>query len=284
VTVPDDPTGQDAVHELGVVVVMPTYDEAATLPTTLARLRDAVPQAHVLVVDDDSPDGTGRLADAIAAEDRAVDVLHRSGKQGLGSAYVAGFRWALERGARVVVEMDADGSHQPEELPRLLQALDGPGGPDLVIGSRWVPGGRVVNWPRHREVLSRAGNTYTRLALGMPVRDATAGFRAFRAPVLAALPLGDVASQGYCFQVDLAWRVIRSGGTVLEVPITFVERAEGRSKMSRAIVREALLRVTLWGVDRRLREVSRAARRLTAGRRTTRAARRRDPGRPRPRT
>lgn len=262
---PDGTAGRDRTREPGVVVVMPTYDEATTLPMTLARLRAAVPHAHVLVVDDASPDGTGRIADALAAVDPGVDVLHRAGKQGLGSAYVAGFRWALDRGARVVVEMDADGSHQPEELPALLRALDGPGGPDLVIGSRWVPGGRVVNWPRHREVLSRAGNTYTRLALGMPVRDATAGFRAFRAPVLAALPLGEVASQGYCFQVDLAWRVIRSGGTVLEVPITFVERSEGRSKMSRAIVREALVRVTLWGVDRRLREVSRVARRLMSG-------------------
>lgn len=244
----------------GVVVVMPTYDEATTLPTTLARLRAAVPEAHVLVVDDASPDGTGRIADELAAHDSGVDVLHRSGKQGLGSAYVAGFRWALDHGARVVVEMDADGSHQPEELPSLLRALDGAGRPDLVIGSRWVPGGRVVNWPRHREVLSRAGNTYTRIALGMPVRDATAGFRAFRADVLSSLPLGDVASQGYCFQVDLAWRVVRAGGTVLEVPITFVERAEGRSKMSRAIVREALVRVTLWGLDRRLRGVLAATR------------------------
>lgn len=251
----------------GVVVVVPTYDEARTLPTTLARLRTAVPHAQVLVVDDASPDGTGELADALAADDPAVHVLHRAGKEGLGSAYVAGFRWALDRGAAVVVEMDADGSHQPEELPALLRALDGPGRPDLVIGSRWVPGGRVVNWPRHREVLSRVGNTYTRLALGMAVRDATAGFRAFRAGTLAHLPLGEVASQGYCFQVDLAWRVVRAGGTVQEVPITFVERTEGRSKMSRAIVREALVRVTLWGMDRRRRAL-RAAVRARTGPRT----------------
>ena len=250
---------------LGVVVVMPTFDEATTLPTTLARLRAAVPEAHVLVVDDYSPDGTGRIADALAADDPRVDVLHRQGKEGLGSAYVAGFRWALGREARVVVEMDADGSHQPEELPALLAALDGPAGPDLVIGSRWVPGGRVVHWPRHREVLSRAGNTYTRLALGMPVRDATAGFRAYRAPVLAALPLGEVASRGYCFQVDLAWRVVQAGGTVLEVPITFDERTEGHSKMSRAIVREALVRVTLWGLTHRSRALAAAVRRIGAG-------------------
>jgi dolichol-phosphate mannosyltransferase len=249
----------------GVVVVVPTYDEAMTLPGTLARLRAAVPHAHVLVVDDASPDGTGRIADDLAAADPAVDVLHRAGKQGLGSAYVAGFRWALERGAAVVVEMDADGSHQPEELPRLLEALDGPDAPDLVIGSRWVPGGSVVNWPRHRELLSRAGNTYTRLALGMGVSDATAGFRAFRSDVLAELPLGEVASQGYCFQVDLAWRVARAGGTVREVPITFVERVEGRSKMSRAIVREALVRVTVWGIDRRVRAARIGVRRRLGG-------------------
>lgn len=260
---PDGPS-DDQPDRLGVVVVVPTFDEATTLPTTLARLRAAVPEAHVLVVDDNSPDGTGRIADALAAEDPGVDVLHRQGKQGLGSAYVAGFRWALARGARVVVEMDADGSHQPEELPALLAGLDRPEAPDLVIGSRWVPGGRVVHWPRHREVLSRAGNTYTRLALGMPVHDATAGFRAFRAPVLAALPLGEVASQGYCFQVDLAWRVVRAGGSVLEVPITFVERTEGRSKMSRAIVREALVRVTLWGLDHRRRALTAALRRRAA--------------------
>ncbi|EYR64155.1 dolichol-phosphate mannosyltransferase, partial [Actinotalea ferrariae CF5-4] len=259
--VPADPAGRWPVAG-GVVVVVPTYDEATTLPTTLARLRAAVPEAHVLVVDDGSPDGTGRIADALAADDPAVDVLHRAGKQGLGSAYVAGFGWALERGARVVVEMDADGSHQPEELPTLLAALDGPQDPALVIGSRWVPGGRVVHWPRHRELLSRAGNTYTRLALGMPVHDATAGFRAFRADVLAGLPLADVASQGYCFQVDMAWRVVRTGGTVLEVPITFVERSEGRSKMSRAIVREALVRVTLWGLERQARAAATTVRRL----------------------
>ncbi|MBC7289803.1 MAG: polyprenol monophosphomannose synthase [Actinotalea sp.] len=274
-TAADDGTGTAAPVRGGVVVVVPTYDEATTLPVTLARLRAAVPAAHVLVVDDDSPDGTGRVADGLAAADRAIDVLHRRGKEGLGSAYVAGFRWALERGARVVVEMDADGSHQPEQLPTLLAALEGPDAPDLVIGSRWVPGGRVVHWPRHREVLSRAGNTYTRLALGMPVRDATAGFRAFRADTLAGLALGDVASQGYCFQVDLAWRVVRAGGTVREVPITFVERTEGQSKMSRAIVREALVRVTVWGVQRHVRLVVAAARRLAGGAE-------RDPGPDRP--
>ena len=238
-----------------VLVVVPTYDEAQTLPGTLARLRAAVPAADVLVVDDASPDGTGRLAEEIAAADPAVHVLHRTGKQGLGKAYVAGFGWALDRGYDVVVEMDADGSHQPEELPALLGALrpggDGGRPADLVIGSRWVAGGRVVNWPRHREVLSRGANLYTRLAMGLPVRDATAGFRAYRSSVLAALPLGEVESQGYCFQVDMAWRVHRAGGVIREVPIRFVEREQGRSKMSNRIVVEALLRVTGWGIARR---------------------------------
>ncbi|OLT49506.1 polyprenol monophosphomannose synthase [Cellulosimicrobium sp. CUA-896] len=237
-----------------VLVVVPTYDEAQTLPGTLARLRAAVPDADVLVVDDASPDGTGDLARDIAARDPAVHVLHRGGKDGLGAAYVAGFGWALGRGYDVVVEMDADGSHQPEQLPRLLDALAAPGpqgAPDLVIGSRWVPGGEVENWPWHREVLSRAGNGYVRLALGLRLGDATAGFRAYRASALRDTDLATVASHGYCFQVDMAWRVARAGGHVVEVPITFVERTAGRSKMSRSIVTEALWKVTAWGVRRR---------------------------------
>lgn len=233
----------------GVLVVIPTYDEAVTLPQTVRRLRAAVPRADVLVADDASPDGTGEVADALAAEDPAVHVLHRGGKQGLGAAYVAGFRWGLERGYDVLVEMDADGSHQPEELPRVLEALDP--GTDLVLGSRWVPGGSVVHWPWYRSLLSRGGNTYTRLALGLPLRDATAGFRAYRASMLRRIHLEDVASQGYCFQVDMAWRVHQAGGVVREVPIRFVERTQGRSKMSRQIVLEALLRVTAWGWRRR---------------------------------
>ncbi|WP_265521222.1 polyprenol monophosphomannose synthase [Oerskovia flava] len=241
-------------HGARVLVVIPTYDERDTLPGTLARLRVAVPAAHVLVVDDASPDGTGELADAAARTDDQVHVLHRAGKAGLGTAYVAGFRWALDAGYDVVVEMDADGSHQPEELPRLLDALDD--GTALVIGSRWVPGGRVENWPGHRELLSRAGNTYTRLALGIDLRDATAGFRAYRATALRAIDLGDVASQGYCFQVDMAWRVTRTGGRVVEVPITFVERTAGRSKMSRAIVAEALWKITAWGAAHRAAQLA----------------------------
>lgn len=240
------------------VVIIPTYDEATTLPTTLARLRASVPGVDVLVVDDDSPDGTGAVADALARDDAAVHVLHRRGPRGLGLAYVAGFGWALDRGYDVVVEMDADGSHQPEELPRLLDALTGD--VDLVLGSRWVPGGRVENWPRRRMALSRAGNAYTRVATGLPLRDATAGFRAFRASTLRRLPLAEVASQGYCFQIDMDLRVHDAGGVVREVPIRFVERSEGRSKMSRDIIAEALVRVTLWGAARRAAQLATAAR------------------------
>ncbi|MGH3822879.1 MAG: polyprenol monophosphomannose synthase [Pseudonocardiaceae bacterium] len=234
-------------------MVIPTYNERATLPAVLNRLRQAVPDAHALVVDDDSPDGTGVLADELVATDNRVHVLHRATKAGLGVAYVAGFRWALERGYDVVVEMDADGSHAPEDLPRLLGVLaDGPSGTraDVVLGSRYVPGGQVVNWPRYREWLSRGGNYYSRMALGVGINDLTGGFRAYRRHVLDDLDLSTVASQGYCFQVDLAWRSVRGGFTVVEVPITFTEREQGQSKMTAAIVREALWRVTVWGVQR----------------------------------
>jgi dolichol-phosphate mannosyltransferase len=247
-----------------VLVIVPTYDERQNLPGALERLRAHAPDADVLVVDDGSPDGTGELAEKIAeretADDgtRRVHVLHRAGKLGLGTAYVAGFRWALERAYDVVVEMDADGSHRAEDLPALLRGI---ADADLVLGSRWVPGGRVLNWPVSRHVLSRGANTYTRLVLGIPLRDATGGFRAYRAELLGALELSDIASQGYCFQVDMAWRAVRSGARVVEVPITFVERELGQSKMSRAIVLEALVSVTRWGIAERSRRVAGAFRR-----------------------
>jgi dolichol-phosphate mannosyltransferase len=243
-----------------VLVVVPTYQEAATIGAAVARLRTAVPEAHLLVVDDDSPDGTGRIADGLAASDPHVHVLHRPAKAGLGAAYVAGFGWGLDRGYDVLVEMDADGSHPPEQLPRLLGALRHA---DLVLGSRYVPGGRVVNWPRRRELLSRGGNTYARVVLGIPLQDATGGYRAFRRQLLESIDLADVASQGYCFQVDLAWRAHQRGARVVEVPITFVEREVGASKMTGGIVREALWRVTVWGVSHRADQVRR---RLTAAR------------------
>jgi dolichol-phosphate mannosyltransferase len=235
-----------------VLVVIPTYNERDNVEQITARVRAAVPDAHVLVADDGSPDGTGEIADALAAADPCVHVLHRQAKEGLGAAYLAGFAWGLERGYGVLVEMDADGSHQPEQLPMLLEALKDA---DLVIGSRWVPGGTVRNWPRRREVLSRGANTYTRLVMGAPVRDITGGFRAFRRSTLEQLDLHDVASQGYCFQVDLAWRALRRGLRVAEVPITFVERERGVSKMSGAIVREALVNVTAWGLAHRGRQL-----------------------------
>lgn len=238
-----------------VLVVMPTYDERDNLGAVLARLHAAVPAADVLVVDDASPDGTGELADALAAADPRVSVLHRPGKGGLGAAYVAGFTVALQGGHRIVVEMDADGSHAPEDLPALLDALDDA---DVVLGSRYVPGGAVLNWPAHREWLSRGGNLYSRLALGVPIRDITGGYRVFRRQVLEELDLADVASQGYCFQVDVAYRAVQAGFRVREVPITFAEREQGRSKMSRAIVGEALWRVTRWGATRLLRRGRRA--------------------------
>jgi dolichol-phosphate mannosyltransferase len=230
------------------LVIIPTYNEAENIQPIVARVRAAVPEAEVLVADDNSPDGTGKVADEIAAGDPLVHVLHRKGKEGLGAAYLAGFRWGIENGFGVLVEMDADGSHQPEELPRLLTALKGA---DLVLGSRWVPGGRTVNWPKYRQLISRGGSTYSRLLLGVSIRDVTGGFRAFRKETLEGLGLEEVASQGYCFQVDLARRAVDAGFHVVEVPITFVEREIGDSKMSKDIVAEALWRVTVWGVGAR---------------------------------
>ena len=244
-----------------VLVVIPTYNEAENLEIIVDRVRRAAPEVDILVADDNSPDGTGEIADRLAAADPQVQVLHRPGKQGLGAAYVAGFAWARERDYDAVVEMDADGSHAPEQLPALLAVL---AEADLVIGSRWVRGGEVVNWPLHRLILSRGANLYTRLALGMPVRDATGGYRVYRLPVLEKIEASSVASQGYCFQVDLAWRAFREGFRVVEVPITFAERERGASKMSFAIVREALWRVTVWGTRARLA----ALRRAVTGRRT----------------
>ncbi|MFI6289682.1 polyprenol monophosphomannose synthase [Streptomyces sp. NPDC051018] len=231
-----------------VLVIIPTYNEAGNIKKIVARVRAAVPDAAVLIADDNSPDGTGKLADELAATDEQVHVLHRKGKEGLGAAYLAGFAWGMEHDYGVLVEMDADGSHRPEELPRLLTALKGA---DLVIGSRWVPGGRVVNWPRRREYLSRGASTYSRLLLGLDVRDVTAGFRAFRADTLRGLGLSEVTSQGYCFQVDLTRRAVGLGYHVVEVPITFVERELGDSKMNRDIAVEALWRIAGWGVSGR---------------------------------
>lgn len=237
---------------LPTLVVIPTYNEAANLEAVVTRLRAANPSVDVLVVDDGSPDGTGDLADKLAAGDDAVHVLHRTAKQGLGAAYLAGFAWGLPRGYDVIVEMDADGSHQPEQLPQILAALESA---DLVLGSRWVPGGGVVNWGLRRQLLSRGGTTYARLALGLHLSDATGGFRAFRRSTLEGLDLATVRSQGYCFQIDLARRAVDRGYTVVEVPITFVEREYGESKMSGAIVREAVTQVARWGARHRAEQL-----------------------------
>ena len=235
----------DNMGDIGrVLVIIPTYNERENVETIVGRVRAAVPEAEILVADDNSPDGTGKIADRLAAADDQVHVLHRAGKEGLGAAYIAGFHWGMDHGFDVLVEMDADGSHQPEELPRLLSAL---GDADLVIGSRWVRGGRVVNWPINREILSRGANIYARVMLGLPVRDSTGGYRAYRVTTLQKIEIDGVSSQGYCFQVDLTLRTVRNGLRVVEVPIRFVERTHGASKMSRAIMIEAFQRIAQWG-------------------------------------
>jgi dolichol-phosphate mannosyltransferase len=250
------PGSTDGVEGLGrVVIVIPTYNEATNLAWIVGRLRTAQPAIDVLVVDDDSPDGTGRVADELAAADPAVSVLHRTEKAGLGAAYLHGFRVALAAGYDVIGEMDADGSHQPEQLDRLLAAL---ADADLVIGSRWVPGGSVVNWPLQRELLSRGGNLYVRLLLGIRVRDATAGFRLFRRATLDKIDLDSVKSTGYVFQTDLVARTLAAGLAVREVPIEFVERVRGDSKMSGSVATESLKRITAWGLRERVAQVRRA--------------------------
>jgi dolichol-phosphate mannosyltransferase len=233
------------------LVIIPTYNELENLPLILGRVHAARPDAHVLVVDDSSPDGTGRLADELALEDAdRVHVMHRTVKDGLGAAYLAGFAWGLSRQYSVLVEMDADGSHAPEQLHRLLDAVDA--GADLAIGSRYVNGGAVRNWPWRRLVLSKTANTYSRMLLGVDIHDITAGYRAYRREVLEKIDLSAVDSKGYCFQIDLTWRAINNGFKVVEVPITFTERELGVSKMSGSNIREAMVKVAQWGIGGRL--------------------------------
>ena len=235
-----------AASESQTLVIVPTYNEIESLERIIGRLRQAVPTADVLIVDDASPDGTGELADRLSASDEHIRVLHRAGKDGLGRAYLAGFSRAMDEGYRYAVEIDADGSHDPAELPAMIELAES--GADLVIGSRWVTGGAVRNWPWLRQAISRAGNAYSRWVLRSSIRDITAGFRVYRVSALEDIDFADVSSQGYCFQVELAWRLERSGHRIQEHPITFVERATGRSKMHVGIVVEALIRVTAWGV------------------------------------
>ena len=240
-------------RDLGkVLVIVPTYNERESLPVIVSGIRQAEPEVHILIADDNSPDGTGEVADVLSSSDNSVHVLHRLAKAGLGAAYLDAFGWAKSKGYEVVVEMDADGSHRPQDLTKILDALSNN---DVVLGSRWIKDGRVVNWAKSREVLSRGGNLYTRMWLGIPIHDATGGFRAYRISALDVMNINQVESQGYCFQVDMAWRAVKANLRVAEVPITFVERELGESKMDGSIVKEALWRVTQWGIEKRLTDV-----------------------------
>lgn len=232
-----------------ILVIVPTYNELENVRIITSGIRTNVPGADILIADDNSPDGTGEVADELAATDQQIKVLHRTNKAGLGAAYLDAFSWAKKNGYDVVVEMDADGSHRPVDLVKILEQLNNA---DVVLGSRWVAEGKVVNWPLQRKILSQGGNIYTRLMLGIPVKDATGGFRAYRMTALDQIDLSKVQSQGYCFQVDMAWRAVQAGLTVVEVPITFIEREIGESKMSGSIVKEALWRVTQWGFQKRI--------------------------------
>jgi len=233
------------------LVIIPTYNERENLPLIVGRLHAAQPEVHVLVVDDGSPDGTGELANELSlADPDRVHVMHRTSKAGLGAAYLAGFEWGLGRGYTVLVEMDADGSHAPEELYRLLDAVDA--GADLAIGSRYVDGGTVRNWPKRRMLLSKTANGYSRILLGVEIHDITAGYRAYRREVLEKIELSTVDSKGYCFQIEMTWRTVTDGFTVAEVPITFTERELGVSKMSGSNIREAIVKVAMWGMRGRL--------------------------------
>lgn len=250
------------------LTIIPTYNEIDNLGGIISRLHNSVADSHVLIVDDGSPDGTGELADSMAASDERIHVIHRTGKLGLGSAYIAGFTWGLERGYDLLVEMDADGSHPPETLPKLLELVSRDmsvaNGVGLAIGSRWTRGGRVVNWPKRREILSRGANVYARLALGIAVRDSTAGYRVYSSAVLRRTDLQAVNSLGYCFQIDLTLRTLDAGFDVVEVPIVFREREFGESKMSGGIVVEAMTKVTVWGAERRYGQLRRALSRRAA--------------------
>jgi dolichol-phosphate mannosyltransferase len=248
-----------ANRDLGkVLVIVPTYNELESLPVIVAGIRSAEPEVHILIADDNSPDGTGEVADRHSSSDSHVHVLHRSSKAGLGAAYLDAFGWAKTNGYDVVVEMDADGSHRPVDLTKILNGLTNN---DVVLGSRWIKQGKVVNWAKSRELLSRGGNLYTRMLLGIPIHDATGGFRAYRMTALAKMNIANVESQGYCFQVDMAWRAVKANLRVAEVPITFVERELGESKMDSAIVKEALWRVTQWGIEKRFSDLKRVFRR-----------------------
>ena len=227
-------------------VLVPTYQELHTLPSIIHRIFENIPNIDVLVIDDNSPDGTGKLADELSQKYSNLKVLHRSQKNGLGSAYVDGFKASLDD-YEVLVEMDADGSHDPQDLKRILEEIPKY---DCVLGSRWVPGGKVVNWPLSRQILSRGGNLYARKMLGFEIGDSTGGFRAYKTSALRNIDLNLIDSQGYCFQVDMVRRLVSQGLKMKEVPITFTERTIGTSKMSRNIVLEAFVKIGIWGFKR----------------------------------
>ena len=227
-------------------VLVPTYQELHTLPSIVHRIFECNPEVDVLVIDDNSPDGTGKLAEQLKAKYPRLEVLHRAKKNGLGAAYIEGFNISIED-YDVLVEMDADGSHDPQDLVTILQEIDSF---DCVLGSRWVPGGKVVNWPKSRQMLSRGGNSYARFMLGISIGDATGGFRAYKTDALKQISLATINSQGYCFQVDMVRRFLDQGLRIKEVPITFTERTIGTSKMSKKIVIEAFIKIGLWGIAR----------------------------------
>ena len=230
-----------------VLVIMPTFNEAGNIERATSELIAHNPDVDLLIVDDNSPDGTGEIADRLALNSKKISVLHRKGKEGLGAAYIAGFKYAIEAGYDFIVEMDADGSHRSQDLPKLLEVCENN---DLVIGSRYVRGGKTMNWPLHRQWLSRGGNLYAKLMLGSKLNDMTAGFRVFRVSFLESMDLDSINARGYSFQIEMAYRTIRSGAKAVEVPIVFIEREIGESKMSTSIVLEALLLMTKFGLKR----------------------------------
>ena len=236
----------------GALVIIPTYNERENLPIIIGKVFESVPEAHILVMDDGSPDGTGQLADDMARDDKRISVIHREGKLGLGTAYLAGFAEGIKRGYEFLIELDADGSHPPEKLPEMLGLAASDPEIGLVIGSRWTEGGEVVDWPKRREILSRGANTYARIMLGVDVHDVTAGYRVYRASLINSLDLDGIDSKGYCFQIDMTLRSVDAGAKIVEVPITFKDRELGQSKMSSSIIFEAMEKVTVWGVQRHL--------------------------------
>jgi dolichol-phosphate mannosyltransferase len=243
----------------GAWITVPTFEEVENIELLISRVRQAVPDAHILVVDDNSGDGTAEKAEALGAEFGGIEVLRRPRKMGLGSAYRAGHAVGIARGYDVMIQIDADLSHDPADLPRLLAAVDR--GADLALGSRYTPGGSVPNWPKHRLALSVAGNRYAAFCLGLDVHDTTAGYRAYRASILDAIDFDSTHSTGYGFQIEMTYRVRNAGGRIDEVPIAFTDRVRGNSKMSWRIVAEAMLLVTWWGVrDRVFGRVRRAGR------------------------